>query len=230
MFFLFFIFFSVYRLLLSCTILMTRTKRLSDISRLYINVFTWISKFEDPFFLRYDKYMLPVSCTDDLHIDYQFTFNLSKPEDRHIRQINFMNVPAKSDVDTSFKIQCSKATNIKISYKRSKWLSCLCSFSLTALIQVIWVTHHEKIWLDGWMTWICCHGKIWLRAQVTQTYCCEHFSWKPGWWKRLAMSVQTFWEVIRLMRHLERGFYINHLFTGVHRWVHLELGLAGDVF
>lgn len=59
------------------------------------------------------------SCFYDLHIDYQFTFNLSKPEDRHIRQINFMNVPAKSDVDTSFKIQCSKATNIKISYKRT---------------------------------------------------------------------------------------------------------------
>nr|XP_027236608.1 attractin-like protein 1 [Penaeus vannamei] len=57
------------------------------------------------------------SCFYDLQIDYQFTFNLSKHEDRHIRQINFFNVPTKSDVDTDFDIQCSKATNIKISSK-----------------------------------------------------------------------------------------------------------------
>ena len=57
--------------------------------------------------------------TDDLQIDYQFTFNLSKHEDRHIRQINFFNIPTKSDVDTDFDIYCSKATNIKISSKTS---------------------------------------------------------------------------------------------------------------
>ncbi|XP_071548836.1 attractin-like protein 1 isoform X2 [Panulirus ornatus] len=60
------------------------------------------------------------SCFYDLQIDYQFTFNLSKHEDRHIRQINFFNVPTKSDVDTDFDIYCSKATKIKISAKTTK--------------------------------------------------------------------------------------------------------------
>ena len=32
--------------------------------------------------------------TDNLVTDYQFTFNLSKPEDKHYTQINFMNIPA----------------------------------------------------------------------------------------------------------------------------------------
>ncbi len=31
--------------------------------------------------------------SDDLATDYQFTFNLSKPDDRHYTQINFMNIP-----------------------------------------------------------------------------------------------------------------------------------------
>ncbi|XP_064094785.1 attractin-like [Macrobrachium nipponense] len=60
------------------------------------------------------------SCFYDLQIDYQFTFNLSKHEDRHIRQINFFNVPTKSDVDTDFDILCSKAAKIKISAKTTK--------------------------------------------------------------------------------------------------------------
>ena len=33
--------------------------------------------------------------TDDLTTDYQFTFNLSKDEDRFYTRINFMNIPAK---------------------------------------------------------------------------------------------------------------------------------------
>ncbi|XP_076062898.1 attractin-like protein dsd isoform X2 [Oratosquilla oratoria] len=59
------------------------------------------------------------SCFYDLQIDYQFTFNLSKNEDRHIGQINFFNIPTKSDVDTDFDILCSKAANIKISAKET---------------------------------------------------------------------------------------------------------------
>ncbi|XP_068244853.1 attractin-like protein 1 [Palaemon carinicauda] len=57
------------------------------------------------------------TCFYDLQTDYKFTFTLSKPEDRHIRQINFLNVPPKSDVDTDFKIVCSKAAKIKVSSK-----------------------------------------------------------------------------------------------------------------
>ncbi len=31
--------------------------------------------------------------TDNLQIDFQFTFNLSKEDDKHYTQINFMNTP-----------------------------------------------------------------------------------------------------------------------------------------
>ena len=47
------------------------------------------------------------SCFYDLAIDYQFTFNLSKPEDKHYTAINFKNVPTKPDVDVDFSITCS---------------------------------------------------------------------------------------------------------------------------
>ena len=47
------------------------------------------------------------SCYYDLAIDYQFTFNLSKPEDKHYTAINFKNVPTKADVDVDFQISCS---------------------------------------------------------------------------------------------------------------------------
>ncbi|KAA0186133.1 hypothetical protein HAZT_HAZT010982 [Hyalella azteca] len=59
------------------------------------------------------------SCFYDLQIDYQFTFNLSKAEDRHVRQINFFNVPTKPNVDTDFDISSSKPARIKISAKES---------------------------------------------------------------------------------------------------------------
>lgn len=76
---------------------------------------------------------------DDLQIDYQFTFNLSKHEDRHIRQINFFNVPTKSDVDTDFDIFCSKDTKIKISAKTSEYSSIV------------------DIFLDGWNLSVLLH-------------------------------------------------------------------------
>ncbi|KAF2360915.1 CUB domain [Trinorchestia longiramus] len=59
------------------------------------------------------------SCFYDLQIDYQFTFNLSKAEDRHVRQINFFNVPTKANVDTDFDISSSKPARIKISAKET---------------------------------------------------------------------------------------------------------------
>ena len=46
------------------------------------------------------------SCYYDLTIDYQFTFNLSKKEDRHYTQINFRNSPIKADIDADFTITC----------------------------------------------------------------------------------------------------------------------------
>ncbi|XP_046382799.1 attractin-like protein 1 isoform X2 [Ischnura elegans] len=57
------------------------------------------------------------SCFYDLTIDYQFTFNLSKKEDRHYTQINFKNNPPKPDVDADFHISCSVYAKMNISIK-----------------------------------------------------------------------------------------------------------------
>lgn len=57
------------------------------------------------------------SCFYDLTIDYQFTFNLSKKDDRHFTQINFKNSPPKSDIDADFSITCSESAKMNISIK-----------------------------------------------------------------------------------------------------------------
>lgn len=54
---------------------------------------------------------------DDLTIDYQFTFNLSKREDRHFTKINFKNSPPKPDIDADFSVTCSVPAKINITYK-----------------------------------------------------------------------------------------------------------------
>ncbi|XP_054290142.1 attractin-like protein 1 [Macrosteles quadrilineatus] len=57
------------------------------------------------------------SCFYDLTIDYQFTFNLSKKDDRHYTQINFKNSPPKPDVDADFSITCSVMAKMNITIK-----------------------------------------------------------------------------------------------------------------
>jgi len=59
------------------------------------------------------------SCFYDLAIDYQFTFNLSKTEDRHYTAINFKNVPTKPDVDVDFSITCSVPSKINLTYRHN---------------------------------------------------------------------------------------------------------------
>lgn len=59
------------------------------------------------------------SCYYDLAIDYQFTFNLSKKEDRHFTQINFRNSPAKPDIDADFGITCSVAAKMNITIRQA---------------------------------------------------------------------------------------------------------------
>jgi len=54
-----------------------------------------------------------------LTIDYQFTFNLSKKEDRHFTQINFRNSPGKPEIDADFTITCSVPAKMDISVKRA---------------------------------------------------------------------------------------------------------------
>lgn len=61
------------------------------------------------------------SCFYDLTIDYQFTFNLSKKDDRHFTQINFKNSPPKSDIDADFSITCSESAKMNISIKTGKF-------------------------------------------------------------------------------------------------------------
>ncbi|KAG7200810.1 hypothetical protein KM043_003181 [Ampulex compressa] len=58
------------------------------------------------------------SCFYDLAIDYQFTFNLSKKEDRHYRAINFKNSPPKADIDAEFSITCSVHAKMNVTIKK----------------------------------------------------------------------------------------------------------------
>lgn len=71
------------------------------------------------------------TCSYNLTTDYQYTFNLSKPEDYYYSEINFINLPTKRDVDVDFMIVCSKHAMVNItsgfSYTNSKYeliLSC----------------------------------------------------------------------------------------------------------
>ena len=50
-------------------------------------------------------------------IDYQFTFNLSKAEDKHLRGINFKNTPTKHEVDVDFSITCSVPAKMNMTVK-----------------------------------------------------------------------------------------------------------------
>ncbi|XP_071746862.1 LOW QUALITY PROTEIN: attractin-like protein 1 [Lepeophtheirus salmonis] len=60
------------------------------------------------------------SCFYNLTIDYQFTFNLSKPEDHHYRAINFKNIPTKADTDVEFSIECSVPAKMDLAYRQTK--------------------------------------------------------------------------------------------------------------
>ncbi|XP_065556623.1 attractin-like isoform X2 [Artemia franciscana] len=60
------------------------------------------------------------SCFYMLAIDYQFTFNLSKKEDRFYTQINFKNTPPKTDLDVDFMIISSIEAKMNISYRTGK--------------------------------------------------------------------------------------------------------------
>lgn len=59
-----------------------------------------------------------VLFSDDLTVDYQFTFNLSKKEERHYTQINFRNTPSKPDIDADFSIQCSVLAKMNITVRK----------------------------------------------------------------------------------------------------------------
>ncbi|KAL3268005.1 hypothetical protein HHI36_007138 [Cryptolaemus montrouzieri] len=58
------------------------------------------------------------SCYYDLTVDYQFTFNLSKKEERHYTQINFKNSPIKSDIDADFAITCSAMAKMNVTMRK----------------------------------------------------------------------------------------------------------------
>ncbi|GAB1604315.1 attractin-like protein 1 isoform X2 [Argonauta hians] len=56
------------------------------------------------------------TCYYQLLTDYQFTFNLSKPNDEYYTQINFMNRPSAGDRDVDFSVNCTRFANLNISY------------------------------------------------------------------------------------------------------------------
>lgn len=58
------------------------------------------------------------TCYYNLVTDYQFTFNLSKKEDKPYTQINFMNIPSSSERDVDFKVNCSGVAYLNITMKK----------------------------------------------------------------------------------------------------------------
>lgn len=64
------------------------------------------------------------TCYYNLTTDYQYTFNMSKPEDHYYSDINFINVPLRKDSDVDFTIACSRLALVNItsgtSYKNRK--------------------------------------------------------------------------------------------------------------
>jgi hypothetical protein len=55
------------------------------------------------------------TCYYNLTTDYQYTFNMSKPEDHFYSEINFINVPLRKDSDVDFSIACSRLALVDIS-------------------------------------------------------------------------------------------------------------------
>lgn len=55
------------------------------------------------------------TCFYNLTMGYQYTFNMSKPDDRFYTRINFMNVPMTPDIDVEFMIQCQETALVNIS-------------------------------------------------------------------------------------------------------------------
>lgn len=64
------------------------------------------------------------TCYYNLTTDYQYTFNMSKPEDHFYSDINFISVPMRKDIDVDFSIACSRLALVNItsgtSYKNRR--------------------------------------------------------------------------------------------------------------
>lgn len=86
------------------------------------------------------------SCYYNLTIDFQYTFNMSKVDDKYLTRINFMNVPMKPDVDVDFTITCSKSAyvNISIGSRKYKYLFeyLKCNKQVDVTIVVILIFFH----------------------------------------------------------------------------------------
>jgi len=54
------------------------------------------------------------TCYYNLTTDYQYIFNMSKPEDHFYSDINFINVPIRKDSDADFSITCSRLALVNI--------------------------------------------------------------------------------------------------------------------
>lgn len=69
----------------------------------------------------YNKYIgdpsVGEACFYKMILNYNFTFDLTRPEERQYRQINFLSQPERKDLDTDFHITCSKPAKVNITYK-----------------------------------------------------------------------------------------------------------------
>ncbi|XP_074598114.1 attractin-like protein dsd isoform X2 [Brevipalpus obovatus] len=72
-------------------------------------------KCDEPSHYFGDPTRLGGSCYYNLSVDFQYTFNMSKADDKHFTRINFMNSPMKSDVDVDFSITCNAKALVNIS-------------------------------------------------------------------------------------------------------------------
>ncbi|OQV18166.1 Attractin [Hypsibius exemplaris] len=70
------------------------------------------------------------TCFYELPVGYQFTFNLTKPEDLHLTGINFKTIPSEKEFDVKFTLLCSNDSLVNISFKTAHML------------------HEEAIWTD----------------------------------------------------------------------------------
>lgn len=80
----------------------------------------------------------------------------------------------------------------------------------------MWPSCHEKNWFEGQVTWTYYHRRISLWAKVMRTCNHEHFSSRPAWLERLAMSAQTSWRVIRLICHLHYFHWQTSVECNIH--------------
>jgi len=85
------------------------------------------------------------TCYYNLSIDFQYTFNMSKYEDRHFNKINFMNTPIRSDLDVDFTITCSNKAFFNISFSSATLPHQVAHEKMECTTYKFRFSHHEHL-------------------------------------------------------------------------------------